>query len=152
MTSNLKIEAGLALEKAAREVNVRSALAEVLRPEFVNRIDEIVEFSPLGQRQLELLVDKQLSKLNERVQERGLRLSIGPGLRRVLLDSAVDGKFGGRALKRAFQSLVIDSVSEQLIELNQYSEGAWCLDCDDTRQILWRRSDGDVLLLSAAQG
>jgi ATP-dependent Clp protease ATP-binding subunit ClpB len=152
MTSNLKLDITASFDAQDREANVRNALAEVLRPEFVNRIDEVVIFNSLGSIQLEQLITKQLSQLNARLQDRGLRISLGDTMRKTLLASARDGKFGGRALKRSFQTLVIDSVSERLIDAPDQSEGVWTIDCDDAGQIFWRDSSGELPLLTAAQG
>ncbi|MCX6126826.1 MAG: AAA family ATPase, partial [Proteobacteria bacterium] len=152
MTSNLKVDGGLDLELFDRDSRLRSSLAEVLRPEFLNRIDEIVAFSPLGVVQLDLLIDRQLQKLNERLQDRGLRIGLGGLLRNTLLDSARDGKFGGRALKRAFQALVTDAVSERLIDSPDTVEGAWILEFVSSGGIAWTRSSVNVPQLSAAQG
>lgn len=151
MTSNLKVEVGPTFNAMDHERSLRSGLAEVMRPEFVNRIDEIVEFSPLGLTHLDRLIDKQLAGLNDRLEDRGLRIHLGPILRNMLIDSAKDGKFGGRALKRAFQVLVTDAVSEKLIENPENAAGAWVLDCDELGRPSWRPGAGSVPLLPAAQ-
>lgn len=152
MTSNLKVDAGTSFDQMDRERGVRKGLSEVLRPEFVNRIDEIVEFSSLGIKHLERLVDKQLRGLNERLSDKAVRLYVGPGLRGQLIDSAKDGLFGGRALKRAFQVLVTDAVSERLIEEGEAFTGAWIIDTDEYGRPVWREGTGEVPLLPAAQG
>jgi len=152
MTSNLKVDAGPMLDRAEHERGLRRGLAEILRPEFVNRIDEVIEFSSLGHAHLERLIDKQLGQLNHRLADRAIRLYLGQGLRRLLLDSARDGQFGGRALKRAFQVLVTDAVSERLILETDQLAGAWHLNADEYGGLHWSQGSGDLPLLPAAQG
>lgn len=151
MTSNLKVEVGPTFDAMDRERGVRNGLAELLRPEFVNRIDEIAEFSSLGLTHLERLIDKQLLSLNGRLEERNIRIDLGPQLRKALIDSAKDGKFGGRALKRTFQVLVTDAVSERLIENSEHASGVWLLECDELGRPSWRPGIGSLPLLPAAQ-
>lgn len=151
MTSNLKLNPIVSFDQMDRERGVRGALAELLRPEFVNRIDEIVEFSPLGVSHLERLVDKQLAQLNGRVTDKGVHIYLGLSMRKALIDSARDGQFGGRALKRAFQVLVTDSVGERIIEQGESFAGAWVIDTDEYGHIVWTEGSGMIPLLPAAQ-
>ncbi len=152
LTSNLRIEVPAAFDPEGREYALRQALADVMRPEFVNRIDEVVEFRSLGTTHYAKLVDKQLSGLNSRVEDRSLRIYVGPELCQRLIETARDGRFGGRALKRAFQSLVVDSVSEKIIKDAQEFTGAWQINCDQFGRIFWTRGSGETLLLPAAKG
>jgi ATP-dependent Clp protease ATP-binding subunit ClpA len=151
MTSNIKVnESNLSASKES-DGRVRGELAEILRPEFVNRIGDIVQFSPLAKSHFELLVDKELAKLNLRIYDRGIQISLGSKLRQMLLESSLDGKFGGRALKRSFQSLVIDPVSERIIDLvDEADEGVWLLEMADTGIISWTKLKEIIELPPAA--
>jgi ATP-dependent Clp protease ATP-binding subunit ClpB len=152
LTSNLKVQPAPSFDAESHEYALRQALTEVLRPEFVNRLDEVVEFRPLGGAHYTRLVEKQLQALNLRVAERSLRVYLGAGMRKRLIETARDGRFGGRALKRAFQSLVTDAVSERIIQLSEEFTGAWCLDCDEFGRTAWTKGTGEVSLLPAAKG
>lgn len=152
LTSNLKVDIGPSFDADGREYATRQALAEVLRPEFVNRIDEVVEFRSLGTSHYARLVDKQLAGLNSRLEDRSLRIYIGTELRHRLIETARDGRFGGRALKRAFQSLVVDAVSEKIINEPEVFTGAWQISCDEFGRIFWIQGAGEIPLLPAAKG
>jgi ATP-dependent Clp protease ATP-binding subunit ClpB len=152
LTSNLKPEVEKFTGAEGQETALRHALAEILRPEFVNRLDEVVEFRSLGVDHYSRLVDKQLAGLNARLEDRAVRIYVGRKLRDRLVEVARDGRFGGRALKRAFESLVVDAVSEKIIQEPDKFTGAWSLDCDDFGRISWHPGSGETPLLPAAKG
>jgi ATP-dependent Clp protease ATP-binding subunit ClpB len=137
MTSNLDLELAFA-EDAEDEPAVRAALARKLRPEFVNRIDEVIVFRRLGSRHLEMLIDRLLGELNGRLHERQMRVSLGPAMRRRLLATAATGQFGGRALRRVFETLVVDAVSDRILRHPDLAQGAWVLEADPDLDIVWR--------------
>ncbi len=98
--------------------NVRSAdaLRDVFRPEFLNRIDEIVEFTPLEREQLADIVELQLARLRERLAERGLSLELTDAAKEVVLEAGWDPTYGARPLKRALQRLVENPLAKALLE------------------------------------
>ncbi len=104
--------------------NVRSAeaLRDVFRPEFLNRIDEIVEFAPLTREQLSEIVELQLARLRERLADRGLDLELTPGAKEVLTETGWDPTYGARPLKRALQRLVENPLALRLLE-GDFAEG-----------------------------
>jgi ATP-dependent Clp protease ATP-binding subunit ClpB len=150
MTSNLKVDSPLALDPAGRERGLRQGLAEVLRPEFVNRIDDIIEFASLGAKQFDRLIDKELLLLNERLEEKAVRIYLGDAIRSHMLEATKDGRFGGRALKRTFKVMVIDAVTDMLLENPHGFQGAWELECDELGRTFWRQGPGSMLMLPAA--
>jgi ATP-dependent Clp protease ATP-binding subunit ClpB len=152
LTSNLRVEPAPSFDADGRDYALRQALAEVLRPEFVNRLDEVIEFRSLGSTHYGRLVEKQLKSLNGRVSDRSLRIYMGPALRDRLIETARDGRFGGRALKRTFQAMVVDAVSEKIIQEPEQFTGAWFIECDEFGRIIWVRGTGEVPLLPAAKG
>ncbi len=137
MTSNI----ALSIMKDARggyaDQSVRNALAQTLRPEFVNRIDEIVVFRKLGTRSLDLLVDRLESDLNLRLVPRQFRVHLGPRVRSELIKIGENGTFGGRAVRRLFQSMVVDAVSERIISKPGLTVGAWTMDLDGEGGTTW---------------
>ncbi len=104
--------------------NVRSAdaMRDVFRPEFLNRIDEIVEFQPLSREQLADIVELQLSRLRDRLAERGLSLELTDAAKEVVLEAGWDPTYGARPLKRALQRLVENPLAKALLEA-QFAEG-----------------------------
>ncbi len=98
--------------------NVRSedALRDVFRPEFLNRIDEIVEFRPLSREQIAEIVELQLARLRDRLAERRIELELTDAAKEVLAEAGWDPAYGARPLKRAIQRLVENPLALRLLE------------------------------------
>jgi ATP-dependent Clp protease ATP-binding subunit ClpB len=98
--------------------NLRSQeqVREFFRPEFLNRIDEIVEFEPLTQEQLAKIVDLQLERLRARLVERGIELEVTDEAKHVLAEAGWDPTYGARPLKRAIQRMVENPLALRLLE------------------------------------
>lgn len=132
MTSNLPIVA----DGDEGEEDVRRQLTRHLRSELVNRIDEVVAFRKLARRQLEQLVGKLMRELNERLLDREMRIVLGPGLREELVRLG-EGKFGGRAVRRSFQRMVVDEISDRILSNPSQARGAWVLDHVQGKGYVW---------------
>ncbi len=104
--------------------NLRSAEAmrEFFRPEFLNRIDEIVEFHPLSREQLGEIVGLQLRRLRGRLAERGLGLELTDEAKELVAEAGWDPTYGARPLKRALQRLVENPLALRLLE-GEFAEG-----------------------------
>jgi ATP-dependent Clp protease ATP-binding subunit ClpB len=104
--------------------NVRSteALREFFRPEFLNRIDEVVEFHPLSREQIGEIVDLQLRRLHERLADRGLSLELTDEAKDLVAEAGWDPTYGARPLKRALQRLVENPLAMRLLE-GDFAEG-----------------------------
>jgi ATP-dependent Clp protease ATP-binding subunit ClpB len=104
--------------------NLRStdAMREVFRPEFLNRIDEVVEFHPLSKEQLADIVELQLRRLRERLAQRGLGLELTDAAKEQLVEAGWDPTYGARPLKRAIQRLVENPLALRLLE-GEFGEG-----------------------------
>ncbi len=98
--------------------NVRSpdALRDVFRPEFLNRIDEVIEFRPLSKEQIAEIVELQLGRLRERLAERRIELALTDAAKEALAEAGWDPAFGARPLKRAIQRLVENPLALRLLE------------------------------------
>ncbi|HLX21466.1 MAG TPA: AAA family ATPase [Gaiellaceae bacterium] len=98
--------------------NIRSAEAmrDHFRPEFLNRIDEIVVFRPLDREQLAEIVDLQLEQLRARLAERGLELELTDAAKETLAEAGWDPAYGARPLKRAIQRLLENPLALRLLE------------------------------------
>ncbi len=104
--------------------NVRSAeaMTEHFRPEFLNRIDEIVEFQPLSKEQIGEIVELQLRRVEARLAERGLRLELTDAAKETLAEAGWDPTYGARPLKRAIQRLLENPLALRLLE-GDFAEG-----------------------------
>jgi len=104
--------------------NIRTAesMREHFRPEFLNRIDEIVEFRPLSREQLGEIVELQLARLHERLAERELSLELTDAAKEALADAGWDPAYGARPLKRAIQRLLENPLALRLLE-GDYAAG-----------------------------
>ena len=98
--------------------NIRSAesMREHFRPEFLNRIDEIVEFRALSREQLAEIVELQLERLHGRLAERELALELTPAAKGALGEEGWDPAYGARPLKRAIQRLLENPLALRLLE------------------------------------
>jgi len=98
--------------------NIRSAeqLGDHFRPEFLNRVDEIVEFKVLSREQIGEIVELQLARLRERLGERRITLEITDGAKEALAEAGWDPAYGARPLKRAIQRLVENPLALRLLE------------------------------------
>jgi ATP-dependent Clp protease ATP-binding subunit ClpB len=104
--------------------NIRSAdaLGEHFRPEFLNRIDEVVEFEPLSREQLGEIVELQLRRLRGRLADRQLDLELTEEAKEVLAEAGWDPTYGARPLKRAIQRLVENPLALRLLE-GEFADG-----------------------------
>ena len=104
--------------------NIRSAEAmrDHFRPEFLNRIDEIVVFDALDKEQLAEIAELQLERLRSRLQERKLSLELTDAAKEVLAEAGWDPTYGARPLKRALQRLVENPLAQRLLE-GEFAEG-----------------------------
>jgi ATP-dependent Clp protease ATP-binding subunit ClpB len=125
MTSNLGGQ--MIQEMSGRDFEeVKEAVAAVLRdhfrPEFLNRIDEVIVFRSLTEEQLSAIVDIQLRRLERRLAERRVGLRVTDAGRRLLAHRGWDPVYGARPLKRAIQRLLQDPLAMMLLE-GKFSEG-----------------------------
>ncbi|MGI8972632.1 MAG: ATP-dependent Clp protease ATP-binding subunit [Gaiella sp.] len=104
--------------------NIRSAddLTERFRPEFLNRIDEVVVFDALSREQLSEIVHMQLERLNARLGDRGISLELTDGALELVTDAGWDPAYGARPLKRAIQRLLENPLALELLQ-GRYGEG-----------------------------
>ena len=120
MTSNLGSQV---IQEHAGEKNytrMKSAVMEIVqqnfRPEFINRIDDIVVFHPLGTAQIRAIVDIQLGQLRRRLIDRGLDLQLDDRARDLLGEAGFDPVYGARPLKRAIQQQIENPLAQQLLQ------------------------------------
>jgi ATP-dependent Clp protease ATP-binding subunit ClpA len=107
--------------KSAMENNVvqESVLAELrnhFRPEFLNRIDDVILFHSLSRDQIKGIVEVQMNDLRKRLEEKRMTLTLTDKARDALADKGYDPAFGARPLKRAIQKYIQDPLSKEILE------------------------------------
>jgi ATP-dependent Clp protease ATP-binding subunit ClpB len=101
--------------KQARE-QAMAALREIFRPEFLNRIDDIVLFRPLGKDQIEHIIDLQMLHLVKRLGERQITLHLTAAAKALLFAEGYDPAYGARPMKRAIQRLIQDPLAMKILD------------------------------------
>ena len=94
---------------------VMEAVKQVFRPEFINRVDELVVFHALTQEEILQIADLMLRQMQKRLSGMGITLSYDAAVTRLLAEAGYDEKFGARPLRRAIQRQVEDALSEEII-------------------------------------
>lgn len=113
----------------------REALREIFRPEFLNRLDEIIVFTELGKDELRQIADLMLREVSENVEEQGMFISFTDAAKEFLLEKGYDVKFGARPLRRTIQRYVEDELSELYLR-GVYKEGSSIIvDCEEGQLI-----------------
>jgi ATP-dependent Clp protease ATP-binding subunit ClpB len=108
MTSNIPV--------SATGDDMRAELTNHFKPEFINRLDDIVRFDALSREQISEIVDLQLAHVIARVSERGVQLEITPAARELLGNMGYDPTYGARPLRRVIQKQLVDKLALALLE------------------------------------
>jgi ATP-dependent Clp protease ATP-binding subunit ClpC len=148
MTSNLGTEyvrkggtLGFLQQKASDEEReshdkIDKALKGAFRPEFLNRIDEIIMFSPLSIEEMEYIVDLQMKEVQERLSEHDINVELTPAARSWLAKEGYDSAFGARPLRRAIQKYVESPLSVELLS-GKFKDGVIVqVDVDEKKNTL----------------
>jgi len=127
MTSNIgadviKNQGGFGFAKRSEEANyekmkelLQKEVERVFRPEFLNRLDDLIVFKSLVREDLQTIVDYELKKVFARMIEKGLTLEVTPEAKEFLIDKGYDLEFGARPLRRAIERFVEDPLSEEIL-------------------------------------
>ncbi|HEY4525726.1 MAG TPA: AAA family ATPase, partial [Candidatus Paceibacterota bacterium] len=94
---------------------VMEALKRNFRPEFLNRIDDIIVFNPLPPQEIEKIVDIQFRQIEERLSEKSIKITLDPAARKYLAKEGFDPEFGARPLRRLMQRVILDSLADKII-------------------------------------
>ena len=132
-------------DRAVIEAQVLSALRQHFRPEFLNRVDDIIIFRPLGKEQIEHIIDLQLKRLEQLLADRKLSFELTPQAREVLATEGYDPAFGARPLKRAIQRLLQNPLALAVLE-GRFSEGDHIVvDRDPRGELTFRKATEPAL-------
>ena len=143
MTSNLGSEAIQALTEDGNEARIESTVmgivAQHFRPEFINRIDDVVVFKPLGEEQIGQIAKLQLDALNVRLGEQDLQLTLADDGLKAVTSAGYDAVYGARPLKRAIQRLVENPLANQILA-GKFAPGAEIIGEWDGEQLIFTKS------------
>ena len=107
-------------EEERREENIRSRVMEAVkmtfRPEFINRLDEVIVFHPLKQEDVRKIADLQIAKLADRMKKQGITLRVEESAVDLLSEKGYDPDFGARPLKRTIQSMLQNAVADRILD------------------------------------
>ncbi len=118
---------------------MKDTLVKSFRPEFLNRVDEILVFRPLGREELEQVVGMQLERLAGLTRERQVELVVTPAARKKIAVAGYDPAFGARPIKRAIQHLVSDPLAMAFLEGRFHDGDLIEVDAGDGETLEFRR-------------
>jgi ATP-dependent Clp protease ATP-binding subunit ClpA len=116
---------------------VFDALRDSFRPEFLNRIDEIVIFNYLKKEQIKKIVDLELTKVEKRLANKEIKIQITEKAKELLIKEGFDPNLGARPLKRVIQRLILDPLSIKIVT-NEIAEGNRVLIDADGKKIIFQ--------------
>jgi len=129
-------------EQVSDHKKIERAMRETFRPEFLNRIDEIIIFSPLTLEQVQQMVDLQMRSVAERLGEQGLVVELTDNARAWLARQGYDPAFGARPLRRALQRFVESPLSVQLLKGAFHRGDVVLVDASDEAGLSFTRQEG----------
>ncbi len=94
---------------------VRESLRSTFRPEFLNRIDEVVVFNALKRADIEKIVDIQIGLVKDRLKERGIVINIDQSAKKYIVENGFDPDYGARPIKRMIQKAILDKLADKII-------------------------------------
>jgi ATP-dependent Clp protease ATP-binding subunit ClpB len=142
MTSNIGSQYIMEdLPKEERNRRVQEALRGHFRPEFLNRIDEIIIFDRLDSSQITHIVDIQLSRLLDRLAKQNITLSLDETARQFLGREGYDPAYGARPLKRVIQREILDPLSLEILD-GRFGEGDHIQACQNDGKLSFQKSNG----------
>jgi ATP-dependent Clp protease ATP-binding subunit ClpB len=136
--SELAVRDGTITEGARREV--MEALRQHVRPEFLNRIDAIIVFHPLGREAIARIIDIQLGRVMTRLEDRKIFVTMTDAAREALMAEGYDPAYGARPLKRAIQHRVLDPLAMQVLQ-GSFREGDHVIIDHDGRAMTFTRRE-----------
>jgi len=107
------------------EAKVKEHLRETLRPEFLNRIDEIIVFNALSEKEIKQIVDLQIKKVEKRLKEKEIKLVVTEEVKKKIADLGFDPHYGARPLKRVIQKQILDPLALKIVS-GDIQEGDAC--------------------------
>ena len=151
MTSNLgsqiiqdkfdTIKASMEATTESAKIAILNMLKQTVRPEFINRIDEIVLFTPLSHDDIKKIVTLQLQSVNKMLQEQHLILEATPEALSYIAEKGYDPQFGARPVKRVIQRDILNELSKEILAGNVVENSQLLLDCFDGKLVFRNQSE-----------
>ncbi len=116
--------------------NVQKSLKQFFKPEFLNRIDEIVTFKPLKKDELRAIIDLMLKDIIAKLFEKGTALEVTDSAKELILEKGYDAKYGARPLKRAIRSTIEDKLADMSLRGNIKEGGNLIVDAEDNEIVI----------------
>jgi ATP-dependent Clp protease ATP-binding subunit ClpB len=121
-------------------------LRQAFRPEFLNRIDDIIVFNPLSREHLGKIIEVQLKRLVKQLGGRGVYMEVSEGAKDVLLKDGYDPNYGARPMRRAIQRLIQDPLSLKLLAGDYLSGDTVIVDADEAGKLTFGRRQAPVVV------
>ncbi len=139
--SNLSKEDNKEEERAKKEYEdtkkeVMEALKRELRPEFINRIDEIIVFHKLNDTEIDKIIDIMLEEVVNRLKEQKIRIELDPKVKKLIASKGIDKNFGARPLRRTIQNVLEDALAEEILDGKLDNEKVNKISADDEKIIV----------------
>ena len=119
----------------ALESRVKDVIKETFRPEFLNRVDEVIVFTELDKEELKQIIDLMLEEVYSEAKDKDVKINVSDKVKEFILEKGYDVKFGARPLRRAIQSYIEDRLSEEYLK-GIVKEGSLVgIDLDENKEI-----------------
>ena len=105
-------------EESEDKKEVLQELKKEFRPEFINRIDEIVVFNKLGEKELEKIIDRLISLLEKRLEEKNIKIKVEKEVKEYILKDNKDLNYGARPFRRKIQTTIENQLAEEILKGN----------------------------------
>lgn len=115
-SNNTNTEESKQKEYENTKKDVMSELKKQFRPEFINRIDEIIVFHKLGEEDIKQIIDIMLKQVQERLKEQNIEVTFDDTVKEYISKKGIDTNYGARPLKRAIQSYIEDKIAESILD------------------------------------
>jgi ATP-dependent Clp protease ATP-binding subunit ClpB len=135
-------------ERAMVEAQVMLELRKQFKPEFLNRVDDIIIFRPLGMSEIEKIVDLQLKRLERLLTEKKITLDVTPEAKAVIAEEGYDPAFGARPLKREIQRLIQNPLAMAVLE-GRFNDGDHIVVRPDGKGALALEKSGSIVPVGA---
>jgi ATP-dependent Clp protease ATP-binding subunit ClpE len=120
----------------ALESKITSVLKETFRPEFLNRIDEMIVFTELSKTELKQIIELMLKEVREDVEAKGMSISVTEAAKEFILDKGYDVKYGARPLRRTIQKCIEDELSEAFLKGNFKAGSSITVDVENGEMVI----------------
>jgi ATP-dependent Clp protease ATP-binding subunit ClpB len=136
------VDSGKVSKKQGLQGKVQAALKEKFKPEFLNRIDDIIIFDYLGAEEIKQIVDLEINKVQKRLAKKEIKISVSDKAKQSLAQKGFDPNLGARPLKRIIQRLILNPLAMKIV-IGEVKDGA--------KVIIDADSDGEITLHSAGK-